>query len=63
MTKKNIKTCLIKLIYWNKSSGTTWERYHVTTMDLDKSVEDQVYKKFGGLTPVFSDFKWTEVNI
>ena len=63
MIKNNIKTCLIKLIYWDKSSGTTWERYHVTKMDLDESVEDQVYKKFGSLTPTFSDFKWTEVNI
>jgi len=58
-----IKTCLIKLTYYSKAKKHRWHKYHVLDLNLDKSVEDQIYETFSNQIPMFVDFKWTEVNI
>lgn len=59
----SVKQCLVKLTYYDKSEKKHYYRYHVMSLDLDLSVEDQIYDKYGGLTPVFTDFKWQEINL
>jgi hypothetical protein len=54
--------CLIKLTYYDKSEKKHYYKYHVAALNLDQSVKDQVYNLYGHLIPLFTDFKWQEVN-
>lgn len=57
-----MKNCLIKLTYYDKSENKRYYKYHVASLDLDQSVEDQIYNLYGNLIPLFTDFKWQEIN-
>jgi hypothetical protein len=58
-----IKKCLIKLTYLDKTSKRNYVRYHIMALNLDESIEDQIYNKYGNLTPMYIDFKWQEINL
>lgn len=57
----DIKTCLVRLTYYDKSENVYYYRHHIVGLDLDESIEDQIYDMFGHLIPVFTDFKWQEI--
>ena len=59
----DIKKCLIKLKYIDKTIDGYYYRYHVIDLNLDDSIEDQIHKKYGSLTPMYVGFKWQEVSL
>ena len=59
----DIRKCLIKLTYFDNTMNSRYYRYHVMDLDIDDSIENQIHKKYGSLTPMYIDFKWTEVTI
>lgn len=59
----DIKKCLIKLTYLDKTMNSHYYRYHVIDLNLDDSIENQIYKKYGSLTPMYINFKWQEISL
>ena len=61
--KMDIRKCLIRLVYYDKTMNSRYSRYHVIDLNIDESIADQIFKKYGSLTPMYIDFKWQEITL
>ena len=56
--KMRIKKCVVRLDYEDCES-----HYYIMDLDLDESIEEQIYDYFEHEAPTFTDFKWQEIQV
>ena len=54
----SVKKCVVRLDYEDCES-----HYYVMDLDLNKSIEEQIYQYFFNEGPTFTDFHWQEIRI